>query len=125
MPWELLFLAEGAAQQDGSSGFWLTMLTLWLPILAVFYFLFIRPQQRQEAKRRAMLSALKKNDRVVTRGGVIGTVTNVHREAGEVTLRVDDSNNTRMKFRLDAIAAVLSASEEPDDMTKQGDEARG
>lgn len=58
-------------------------------VLAVFFFLVIRPQQRERRKREAMLAALKKGDRVVTTGGLIGTVMGVTEQT--VTLKVADS----------------------------------
>jgi preprotein translocase subunit YajC len=54
-----------------------------------------------------MIGQLKENDRVVTVGGIYGIVTNVHREADEVTIRVDDKNNTRIRVTLGAISRVL------------------
>jgi len=104
-PGSLLFLAE-AASGNTSSGV-LMMLTLWIPLILVFYFLLIRPERKERARRQAMLQALKKNDRVLTIGGIYGVVTNVHREANEVTLRVDDATNTRIRCTLSAIAQVL------------------
>ncbi|HTI52162.1 MAG TPA: preprotein translocase subunit YajC, partial [Planctomycetaceae bacterium] len=53
---------------------------MFLPFVAIavlFYFLLIRPQRREQASREQMLSALKKNDKVVTIGGMIGTVANI------------------------------------------------
>ncbi len=104
-PGNLMFLAE-AASGNASSGV-LMMLTLWIPLILVFYFLLIRPERKERARRQAMLQALKKNDRVLTIGGIYGVVTNVHREANEVTLRVDDATNTRIRCTLSAIAQVL------------------
>ena len=71
-------------------------------IFAIFYFLLIRPQQKQQKKHREMLTQLKKNDEVVTNGGIHGTIVNVDDET--VTLRVDD--NTRIKFQKNTISFV-------------------
>lgn len=84
------------------------MLMPLLLIMAFFWFLMIRPQQKEQAKRRQMLEALKKNDRVITVGGVYGVVTNVHREADEVTLKVDEGTNTKLRVTLGSINRVLS-----------------
>ena len=85
-------------------------LSLWpiAVILVLFYFMFIRPQRHEASRRDAMLRALKPNDHVLTQGGIYGVVTNVHREANAVTIRVDESNNTRLKVALSAIIRVLS-----------------
>ena len=71
-------------------------------IFAIFYFLLIRPQQKQQKKHQQMLSQLKKNDEVVTNGGIHGTIVNLDEET--VTLRVDD--NTRIKFQKNIISFV-------------------
>jgi preprotein translocase subunit YajC len=97
------------AAPDAGNGFNLpSMLLLWLPILAVFWFLMIRPQQKEQAKRRQMLGALKKNDHVITAGGIYGVVTNVHREADEVTIKVDEATNTKLRVTLGSITRVVS-----------------
>jgi preprotein translocase subunit YajC len=86
---------------------WLTIFTIWVPIIAVFYFLLIRPQRLEQRKRQEMLAAVKKNDRVVTVGGIYAVVANVHREADEITLKVDENNNTRIRVTMAAIARVI------------------
>jgi len=73
-----------------------------LLIFAIFYFLLIRPQQKQQKKHRELLTQLKKNDEVVTNGGIYGTIVNLDEET--VTLRVDD--NTRIKFQKNTISFV-------------------
>ena len=101
----LPLIAE-AASGNASSGV-IMMLTLWVPLILVFYFLLIRPERKERARRESMLNAIKKNDRVLTIGGIYGVVTNVHREANEVILRIDDATNTRVRCTLNAIAQVL------------------
>ncbi|MEQ8764998.1 MAG: preprotein translocase subunit YajC [Planctomycetota bacterium] len=84
---------------------------IWfIAIFAIFYFLLIRPQKRQEREKQAMLSALGKNDRVLTQGGMFGTVTNVTDD--EVTLKVDDSNNTRVRIARQAVVAIVSGKKD-------------
>jgi preprotein translocase subunit YajC len=83
----------------------------WFPLLAmglIFYFLLIRPQGKEKKNRLAMLSAVKKNDRVVTIGGVHGTVVSVKED--EITLKVDESNNTKITFSRSAIQRVVAAA---------------
>jgi preprotein translocase subunit YajC len=81
----------------------------------LFYFLMIRPQKREQSRRQIMLDAVKKNDRVVTIGGIYGVVTNVHREADEITLKVDEATNTKIRVTLSSIARVLG--DEPEEST--------
>jgi preprotein translocase subunit YajC len=82
-------------------------------ILALLYFVVLRPQRREQAKQQAMLAELKKNDRVLTAGGIFGVVTNVHREANEVTIKVDETTNTKLRVTLGSITRVLG--DEPSD----------
>lgn len=105
----LLAQAEAAG---GNGGFgWVSVLTLWLPLIALFYFLILRPQRQEQSKRQAMLANLKKNDRVIILGGIYGVVTNVHLEADEITVKVDEASNAKLRVQLGAISRVLG--EEP------------
>ena len=67
----------------------------------VFYFLLIRPQQQKEKKRKQMIQNLKKGDRVVTTGGIIGTVVGVKDDL--VVLRVGDGD-TKIEFLKNAVS---------------------
>ena len=84
------------------------MMTPLIMIGVLFYFLLIRPQSKERARQKAMLAAVKKNDRVVTVGGIFGVVTNVRTEANEVTIKVDETTNTKLRVTLNSIARVLS-----------------
>ncbi len=84
------------------------ILTLVVPIGILFYFLMIRPQQRERGQRQSMIEALKKNDRIVTIGGIYGVVTNVRREDDEVTIKIDEASNTKLRITFGAIARVVS-----------------
>jgi len=113
-----LFAADppaGAKDADPSGGL-LQMLMPIALILVVFYFLMIRPQKREQSKRAEMLAAVKKNDRVVIAGGIYGTVANVQREQDEVTVKVDETTNTKLRVTLGSIVRVLgeeSSSDSP------------
>jgi preprotein translocase subunit YajC len=99
--------APGAGQNPD---FFSTMLPPLVAIAFVFYFFVIRPQRREQTSRESMLAALKKNDRVVTVGGIIASVANITSDGQEVTLKVDD--NTRIKFLRSSIQRVLSSEGE-------------
>ncbi len=101
--------AEAPANQGQGSPFF-GMLPMLLTIAVIFYFIVWRPQRREQHRRQQMLSELKKNDRIVTIGGIIGTVANVSSDGGEVTIKVDD--NTRLRMRRSSIAEVLKSDEE-------------
>lgn len=87
-------------------------LTNFLPIIimfAIFYFLLIRPQQKKQKTRNAMLSAVKKGDKIVTIGGVHGTIQELADDT--VTLRI--AHNVNVTFDRGAINSVVSTSNEP------------
>jgi preprotein translocase subunit YajC len=76
-------------------------------IFVLFYVLMILPQQRQRKKHQAMLTALKKGDRVVTSSGLIGSVTNIHDDV--VTLQIAD--NVKVKLLRSAVASLRADGE--------------
>ena len=80
----------------------------YLPIIlifGVFYFLLIRPQQTRAKEAKAMLAALRRGDRVVTAGGILGTVQRVKEGSNEV--EVDIAPNVRVTVVRDTITTVL------------------
>jgi len=92
-------------------------------IFVVFYFLLIRPQQRKAKDHKTMLDALRRGDRVVTGGGIIGTVARVENPE-EVT--VDIADGVRVRVLRSTISSVLA---KPDpaaarEAAKQREEAR-
>ncbi|OZC01625.1 preprotein translocase subunit YajC [Rubricoccus marinus] len=91
----LLLLLQDAAP----GGFALGGLLFPLLILVVFYLFLIRPQQTREKKRRAMIDELKKGDRVVTAGGIHGTVLKVE----DTSLLVEVDQNTKLRFEKNAV----------------------
>ncbi|MCC6125180.1 MAG: preprotein translocase subunit YajC [Pirellulales bacterium] len=74
----------------------------------LFYFMVLRPQKKEQKKRLELLNNLKKNDRVVTIGGIYGVVMNAKREADEVILKVDETNDTKIRVIYNAIARVIA-----------------
>lgn len=100
--------AKGGAAPDGGGSILSTPLVPMLAILFLFMYLFVlRPQGKERARRERLLAAVKKNDRVLTASGIYGVVTNVHREANEVTVRVDEATNAKLRMTLSSIAEVL------------------
>ncbi len=87
----------------GSGG--ITGLLPIVAMVAIFYFLIIRPQQKQTKKLAEMRNALKKGDRVVTGGGIHGVITNVKGEI--VTVRIADS----VKIDVDKNALTVISEE--------------
>jgi preprotein translocase subunit YajC len=77
-------------------------------IFVVFYFLLIRPQQTKAKQHRSMLEALRRGDRVVTGGGIIGTVAKV---VSEQEIQIDIADNVRVRVMRDTITTVLARTE--------------
>jgi preprotein translocase subunit YajC len=110
-------LAEAAQGNDQGSPL-TSMLFMFLPIIVLFYFLVMRPAKSQEKKQQALIAALKKNDKVITSGGIIGIVANIKEKEDEVTLRVDEGSNTRLRVTKSSIVRVVV--EEPAKEQKEG-----
>lgn len=78
-------------------------------MMAIFYFMMIRPQQRKERERRAMLSNIKSGERVIFGGGILGLVTNVK----ENVLTVKVADNTKFEVLKASVTRVLQKDEDP------------
>ena len=96
-------LAGAAPPGGGGSTALMTQVVFFVAIFAIFYFLMIRPQQKQKRDREEMLRAIKKGDRVVTTGGLHGTVTGLNEHT--VTVRVD--NQVKLEFDRSAIGRIV------------------
>ena len=110
-PLDLVLFAVDAANPGNPLSFLWPMLVIGL----LFYLLMIRPERKRRAETNNMQDGLKKNDRVVTIGGIVGVVVNVQKEAGTVTVRVDEGSNTRMQFIRSSISRVLTDDTSPSD----------
>jgi preprotein translocase subunit YajC len=100
------FAQSAAGRAAGSANPTMSMLIqlgYFVPIILIFYLLLIRPQQQQAKKTKQMLAAIKRGDRVVTSGGVLGTVVGL--EDQKVTLHVADK--VEMEFIKSAIVNVI------------------
>jgi len=98
-------LLMGAPQGgDGTPGSTLFSFLPLIAIIAIFYFLILRPQSKKQKETQKMLSALKKGDRVVTIGGIHGVIQSV--KESTVIIKVDE--NTKLEFNRSAISAVSS-----------------
>lgn len=106
-----MFISEAYAQGffggGGEGGLIQGILPLVL-IFAVFYFLLIRPQQKKMKVHREMLSAVRRGDRVVTGGGIFGTVTKVVND-NEVVIQIADA--VKVRVARGTISEVVSRTE--------------
>lgn len=104
-------LISPAYAQAAQPGGFAESLGAFLPLIlifVIFYFLLIRPQQRRMKEHKAMLEAIRRGDRVVTNGGLIGTVTKV---VTDTELQVEIADGVRVRVMREMIANVLSKTE--------------
>jgi preprotein translocase subunit YajC len=102
-----MWISMALAQDAGKPAAGNDMLTGILPlvlIFVVFYFLLIRPQQKRSREHRELLSRVKKGDRVLTAGGVIGKVTKA--QEGSITVEVEIAENVRVEVARGQIAGI-------------------
>ena len=100
-----MLVAPAYAQAGGApGGFDLISLMPLLLIFVVFYFLLIRPQQKKMKQHRDMIGALKRGDRVLTAGGIIGTVVKIEEDN---TLLVDIAKDVRVRVARSTISEVI------------------
>jgi len=101
----LLFLFQAAPSQGTRS--LLTLVWYVVGFGAIFYFLIIRPKAQQEKKHRERISQLKRGDKVVTVGGILGEV--VHLKEDRVTIK---SGESRLIVQRDRVADILDGQED-------------
>lgn len=109
-----MFISEAYAQAAGAAPGGTDMLASFLPlvlIFVVFWFLMIRPQQKRMKEHRALVAALKKNDKVVTNGGILGTVTKA--VDGENSVEVEIAPSVRVNVVRSAVAEVTNRTAAP------------
>lgn len=116
-----LLLAQNApaAGAPASPGAALWTMTPFLAIGILFYLLLILPERKKARELEEVLKNLKKNDRVVTSGGILGTVVIAAKDSNEVVLRVDESNNTRIHVLRGSIVRVLASEGVGGDANKE------
>ena len=82
----------------------------WIFVMVIigvmFYMLIVRPEQRKRKEQENDVRALKKNDRIVTVGGIYGTVVNIQQD-DRVVIRVDDNLNAKLQISRTAVGRVL------------------
>lgn len=95
----------GAAGQQAGGG--MSGIIMMLIIFAIFYFILIRPQQKKMKEHRKMIDNLKKGDKIITQGGIYGTVTNT----GEHKLTVEIADGVKVKIARGSVGTVLTEEE--------------
>jgi preprotein translocase subunit YajC len=102
--------AAGNGAANGGGGI-MPLLIMFGPILLIFLVVNAMlggPDRKEKKRREELLGTLKKNDQIITIGGIFGTVVSVSEDKSAVTVRVDDNTSAKIKIRLDAIREVVS-----------------
>jgi preprotein translocase subunit YajC len=99
--------AQTPGAAPGGGDVVMSMLPLVM-IFVVFYFLLIRPQQKKVKEHKVMLDALRRGDRVVTGGGILGTVVKV---GTDEEVQIEIAENVRVKVLRGSISTVLAKTE--------------
>ena len=103
-----MFVSPAYAQDAGAAAAFTSFVPLIL-IFLIMYFLLIRPQQRKVKEHQAMVAALRRGDRVVTQGGVLGKVTRV--KEGDAEIELEIAPNVRVQVVRSTVAQVVSTTE--------------
>jgi preprotein translocase subunit YajC len=103
-----MFVSPAYAQAAGDGGSSLVSLLPLVLIFVVFYFLLIRPQQKKMKAHRTLVEGVRRGDRVVTAGGLIGTVSKV---VSDTELQVEIADGVRVRVVRSTISDVLSKTE--------------
>lgn len=97
-----------AADQNGNkSGSWIPTLVMIIAMVAIFYFMIIRPQKKRDNQAKEMRNSIKVGDEIVTIGGICGRVTNVKDDT--ITIL---SSESKMTFLKTAVASVESKDDD-------------
>ncbi|AXY21330.1 MULTISPECIES: preprotein translocase subunit YajC [Komagataeibacter] len=109
------FLTTPAHAQSAGGGFLsadgLMAMLPYVAMFAIFYFLLIRPQQLKQKQLRNSLAAMRRGDRVLTGGGIIGVVQKVQAESNEVEIEI--AAGVRVMVLRDTISSVITSSATP------------
>ena len=104
----IVYAQDSAPSGDGSPSLFGGPLFFMFMIFGIFYFLLIRPNQKRERERKQMLGALAKGNKVVTNGGICGTIVGLNDKT--VVLKVSDEPATKIEFLRGSVTQVA-----PDD----------
>ena len=96
-----------APTSKGPGGFQTSQLLIFGLMAVLMYFVLFRGPRKKQQQQQQMLKALKKNDKVRTIGGIYGTIVDIKDD--EVTLKIDEANNTKIKVSASAIGKTLSS----------------
>ena len=102
-----ILFAQDEAKKNGDGPGFMSLMPIFL-IVIVFYFLIFLPGRKEKQQRQSLLSALKKNDKIITNGGIIGVVVNLKEGTDEVSIKSDE---TKLLILRSSIARIITEPE--------------
>ena len=116
----VLSLLMGQTPVEGGPGNPIMTFLPFIAIIAIFYFLIMRPQNKKQKETQKMLSSLRKGDRVTTIGGMHGVIQSVRERT--VVIKVDD--NVKIEFNRTAIAGVEATRDDKEEEETEAEEKK-
>jgi preprotein translocase subunit YajC len=110
----LIAMAPPSQGGGGGEGSLVSTLLMFALIIGIFYFMILRPQQKRTKEREKLLSAVKKGDRIVTAGGMHGTIAGLD----DKTVLLEVASNVKLKFDRSAVATIIREGEAETKETK-------
>ena len=101
----LLAGGSGGGQQGSPWGFFMPIII----IFAIMYFLIFRPQMKKQKQQKQMIESIKKGDKIVTVGGIFGTIAGIKEKEGTLIIKISD--NTKVELARTSVAKVLGAEQ--------------
>jgi preprotein translocase subunit YajC len=95
------------SQSGQGGGDFMTTILMFAVIIAIFYFMILRPQQKRQKERKKLLESMKKGDKVVTAGGLHGTIVGIE----DKTLLLQIAENVKVKVERSSISVVNKVGE--------------
>jgi len=117
--WKLCLAQDAPPAADAETSFLVQLvnnpLLPMVGIIAIFYLVFVIPERRRKTEEAKRMASIKKNDRVITAGGLHGTVVNAPSDSDVVTVRLDDNGTLRVKVSRWALTVVAdkTSTEKP------------
>ena len=103
----LILAQDSGAGADAEAPGLFSFLPLLFGIVCIYYLTMVVPERKKKVEEASLMRALKKNDRVVTIGGIHGIVASIGEADEPITLKIDEGGNARMKVNRSAIAKIV------------------
>ena len=97
----------GMSQQGSGGGGMLSTVVMFALIILIFYFMILRPQQKRQKEREQLLSSMKKGDKIITSGGVHGTIVGLE----DKTALVQIADNVKVKYEKSSISSITRSAD--------------